>query len=738
MNINSRFFLKFLTRDRWFPISFSFSLLIFTSSIGFTQTVKQKEKNVKAFAEISGNIRLFHPSDEVAKVNWFLFSLYGVHQVLRAQNDHELIRELKSLILPIAPTVIIDSVPISKKDMLNKIVPDDLAEYKLVNWVHRGLSLPGGSPIYKSQRNNRDTVTTSYIDYPLSTIKTNKAIDGDYEFTVEVTGDESDCKNYKLFIGAFNGSKPLKNKSTTNILSAKSVQYKFQGNIGRGTNFVNFILRVPKNRVVKINKPKIIETGRSPRTFDFKEPYDQKKAAENIYLTIAEDKNFYQTPSTSISDIVSLKLGKNVYAAVPGSLYATSTATYPQVDSSAFIAFKKKLKDNWMNKPLEYNEDARFANIVIVWSILKYAFPYWEDTNTNPEQLFSFLFARTMEDKTNQDFLETLRLMSAKLNDGHMGINYSGSDRVQEKSISLVSEMIKDKIYIKQILDSSLKKIPIGSTIDSIDGEPALKVFQTKFRLISGSPQWRSYKSLLGLLDGLGDTVKLVLNDNGVQKTFKLARAGSAQEYRPIALPGFIPKDGLVSDNIYYFNLTGDSVMNKINASLNDIKDAKSIIFDMRGYPKENITEALTHLLRCSEHTKWMHIPKLTGAIATSFESMGWDLGAKAPYFNGKIIFLSDACAQSFSESILGYVKGLKLGTIVGKATSGTNGEVQTISLLNDFAVFFTGTKVTNPDGTKSHFKGIIPDIPVNSTPSGLKNGKDEVLERALELAKQI
>lgn len=209
-----------------------------------------------------------------------------------------------------------------------------------------------------------------------------------------------------------------------------------------------------------------------------------------------------------------------------------------------------------------------------------------------------------------------------------------------------------------------------------------------------------------------------------------------AQEYRPIALPGFIPKDGLVSDNIYYFNLTGDSVMNKINASLNEIKDAKSIIFDMRGYPKENITTVLTHLLRWSEHTRWLHIPKLTqGAIGTSFESMGWNLGAKTPYFKGKIIFLADACAQSFSESILGYVKGLKLGTIIGKATSGTNGEVQTISLLDGFAVFFTGTKVTNADGSKSHFKGITPDIIVSSTPAALKKGSDEVLEKALDFA---
>ena len=387
---------------------------------------------------------------------------------------------------------------------------------------------------------------------------------------------------------------------------------------------------------------------------------------------------------------------------------------------------------------MKYSKEAQFANIVLTWSILKYAFPYWEDTKTNPDQLFSFLFNRTIADKNDLDFLETLRLMSAKLNDGHMGIFYDGPDKVQQKSIALVSEIIENKIYAKQMLDSSLKHIPIGSTIDSIDGESSLEIYQAKYSLISGSPQWRSYKSLLGLFDSPKDSVNLVVKHNGSRMALKLVRNGLDQEYRPIALPGFIPKDGLLADNIYYYNLTGDSIVKKITASLQELENAKSIIFDMRGYPNDNIKEVLSHLLKCNEHSRWMHTPILEpNGKTSSFKSAGWDIGAKAPYFKGKIIFLSDACAQSWSESILGSVKGLKLGTIIGKTTSGTNGEVQTISLLDNFAVYFTGRIATNADGSKSHLKGIIPDIIVTSTPKGIKEGRDEVLEKALEVSKK-
>jgi hypothetical protein len=714
-------------------------MLFFICSAGFAQSLAQKEKNLRAFADLYGQVRFFHPSDEAAKVNWFLFSLYGAGRVMDAKNDQQLIAELKALVLLIAPSVIVDSFPISKKLVLNNIVPYNTGQIKQVNWVHRGLSLYGGSPTYKSERENRDTVSTIYDDYPLSTIIMDKALEGNYEFTVEVIGDSSDCKNYKLFIAAFNEHKQLRNKSANNTLSGRFLPYRFMGTFSKGTTSVNFTLRIPKNRNIRINKPKItIKVGKSVETVEFKKAFNKQKASENIYLIIADDKKFYPTSATSISDIVSLKLGKGLYASVPSTLYATSAVTYPHGDGAVFEAFKKKLKDNWISRPLKYNKDARFANVVMVWSVLKFAFPYWKDTDTDPEKLFSFLFAKTIEDKNDLDFLETLRLMSAKLNDGHMGIFYDGPDRVPEKSIGLVSEKIKDKIYVKQVLDSSLKAIPIGSIIDSIDYESALKTFQGKFRLISGSPQWRSYKSLLGLFDSSVDTVKLVLNDGGSRKVLKLARNGVAQEYRPIALPGFIPEDGLISDNIYYFNLTGDSVVKKISASLNQLKDAKSLIFDMRGYPKEDVNSVLSHLLRCSEHTRWMHTPFLNAnGTSSHFESKGWDLGASYPHFEGRIIFLSDACAQSWSESILGYVKGLKLGTIIGKATSGTNGELQTISLLDDFAVYYTGMKTTNADGSVSHLKGIIPDIVVTSTPSGIREGRDEVLEKALDFAKK-
>lgn len=78
-------------------------------------------------------------------------------------------------------------------------------------------------------------------------------------------------------------------------------------------------------------------------------------------------------------------------------------------------------------------------------------------------------------------------------------------------------------------------------------------------------------------------------------------------------------------------------------------------------------------------------------------------------------------------------VKHYKLATIIGSTTAGANGNRNDIDLLNDFQISFTGLKVTNPDGSRFHAVGVLPDIIVNETSEDLRNGKDIYMEKALK-----
>jgi C-terminal processing protease CtpA/Prc len=83
----------------------------------------------------------------------------------------------------------------------------------------------------------------------------------------------------------------------------------------------------------------------------------------------------------------------------------------------------------------------------------------------------------------------------------------------------------------------------------------------------------------------------------------------------------------------------------------------------------------------------------------------------------------------------MGIIEHYKLATIIGQPTAGTNGNINNISLPGGYNVIFTGMKVVKLDGSQHHGVGAKPDIYVNKTIKGIREGRDEYLEKAMEVA---
>ncbi len=96
---------------------------------------------------------------------------------------------------------------------------------------------------------------------------------------------------------------------------------------------------------------------------------------------------------------------------------------------------------------------------------------------------------------------------------------------------------------------------------------------------------------------------------------------------------------------------------------------------------------------------------------------------------------MTDARAISYAETYLGIIEHYKLGEIVGGHTAGTNGNVNPFTLPGGYRITWTGMKVLKHDGSQHHAVGILPTVPVG-TIAGVAAGRDEVLERAVEVVK--
>jgi len=177
-----------------------------------------------------------------------------------------------------------------------------------------------------------------------------------------------------------------------------------------------------------------------------------------------------------------------------------------------------------------------------------------------------------------------------------------------------------------------------------------------------------------------------------------------------------------------------------IDGKMGEIAAARGAIFDLRGYPNGN-HKVISHLLDAPDTSDaWMRIAQIIypdHAEPRGFREVGWNMKQLEPHIDGKVVFMTDGRAISYAESVMGFIEGYELAEIVGQPTAGANGNVVAMELPGGFQMMWTGMKVVKHDGSQQHIIGILPTVPAERTIQGVRDGRDEVLEKALEVIKR-
>ena len=108
-----------------------------------------------------------------------------------------------------------------------------------------------------------------------------------------------------------------------------------------------------------------------------------------------------------------------------------------------------------------------------------------------------------------------------------------------------------------------------------------------------------------------------------------------------------------------------------------------------------------------------------------------------APRIAGRIAFLIDGRVLSAAESLMGIAEGEHLGALVGGTTAGTNGGMNPFDVAGGHTLRWTGMDVRKKDGSPHHGVGIKPTVPVARTLAGVIAGRDELLEKGIEVVSQ-
>jgi C-terminal processing protease CtpA/Prc len=72
--------------------------------------------------------------------------------------------------------------------------------------------------------------------------------------------------------------------------------------------------------------------------------------------------------------------------------------------------------------------------------------------------------------------------------------------------------------------------------------------------------------------------------------------------------------------------------------------------------------------------------------------------------------------------------------TVIGSTTAAADGNVSPIYLPGNLFTYISGIGVYYPDGTETQRSGVKIDVPVKPTIRGIKEGRDELLEKAIAI----
>ncbi|QEC51744.1 C-terminal processing protease CtpA/Prc [Anseongella ginsenosidimutans] len=750
---------------------FLFLLVNFFNLAVFAQTPRQIG-NITTFAKLYGYVRYFHPSDEAAATDWEGFAVYGAEQVENASNATDLKKKLAKLFLPIAPSIRIYMAGEDVRFDKAEITPPDTAGYKAISWQHLGIGFGDERSIYKSSRINRLTIS-----------KSNRATFGNAGEMIEVSsyqGKEFILKaRVKVVKGpgtghlwarvdTDQGTGFFDNMMDRPVINGKEwATYEIKGKIDTNASKLAFgAFLLGTGNVLVDDLTLLIKEGETWAThYSNKYPKNEEKNLEKIneaqpgyHFSInedAEDSNFYLSISDSpararngdsarlfeqhcqVGEYISKEIGSGLQCLVPLTLYGTEKSTYPVADKDGLEKLRNNLSSIVTASLSGDSLYTRLADLVITWNIFQHFYPYFEEAQTDWENDLRIAVKSAYTDKTDYDFLKTLQKFTAKLKDGHVRVSSPAS--IRERFMPPVEwEWVENKLIITGILQDSLP-LQAGDIVTAINGSSPEAYFEEIQQYISAATKgWLDSRAQVSSLAGIeNSTLNLkITKANGSMEDVGLLRSLSVRGYYAARSEETVSRE--ISQGLYYLNIDAASD-DDIKELMPKLKDADGIICDLRGYPKSS-PELIAHLLSEKDTSSmWMRVPRIIypdQEKIAGYKHFGWEMAPKKPHLDARIVFITDGSAISYAESYMSFIEHYKLATIVGQPTAGTNGNINPFRLPGGYHISWTGMKVFKHDGSRHHGVGIIPDVYVEKTIAGVREGRDEFLEKAIEIAK--
>mgnify|MGYP001221281560 CR=1 FL=1 len=375
------------------------------------------------------------------------------------------------------------------------------------------------------------------------------------------------------------------------------------------------------------------------------------------------------------------------------------------------------------------------------WNIIQYYFPYKHLIEEDWKQVLKEFIPKlnAAEDETAYT-LAVLKLIE-RVHDTHANVwggnpvlrNYFGLNYAPVELTFVEGKPLVTGFYDEQLGEETGLKV--GDQIATINKKPVEEIIKGLEKYSPASNYPTKLRDIAGKLLRTNDTeigVEFIRNGNRVSKTLKTFPASELT-----ITSKFQSADTsfrLINKDIAYIN-HGSLQRNHLPEIWKEIKNTKGLIIDIRNYPSDFPIFDLGRYLM-PERTPFVKFTR--GSIENpglfTFTEPLYIGTENEEYYKGKVVILINEVSQSSAEYHTMAYRVHPNATVIGSTTAAADGNVSGFMLPGGISTMITGIGVYYPDGRETQRIGIVPDIEAKPSIQGVIEGRDELMEKAIEV----
>lgn len=388
--------------------------------------------------------------------------------------------------------------------------------------------------------------------------------------------------------------------------------------------------------------------------------------------------------------------------------------------------------------------DAGFRLLALFryWSIINYYSPYRNITEYDWNQVLkNFIPQFVAAENAEQYTLATLRLI-ATIKDTHANIlnNYPTLESIKgQYRVPFRADFVEDKLIVSGYRTDSLgiqERIKIGDIIVSINGEKIRKLVKKYLPITPASNYETQLRDLPWnyLMKSNNDELQFVVKRNGKIIKLNVVTLKGKSTY---TLPGQKEKGAyyLINNQIGYVN-PGKYQNSQLPEMKKMFTKTKGIIVDMREYPSEFMAYTFVNYFKSAKSlfAKFSVVDYSNPGTFFIADSAYNEPAKNGDLYNGKVIVIVNSDTQSQGEFTTMALQSSSNASVIGSQTAGADGDVSAIVLPGGIFTMISSRGIFYPDNSPTQRIGVKIDVVVKPTIKGIIDGKDELLDKAINI----